>query len=174
MPFKSAFKFSNFNRTYTVPINDGYWHHVGFTWSDVIGNWLLLIDGVLWANETISKTKSIPSGGVLTVGKLINNGTTYNLVGKISRLNLWSNVKTGEEIEAVAKSPGSRDGDLISWFMVKDHVSEARIISPSNASFSGLLETWAIFKQLLLTDFHYQETLTSFGECQILLLLPNL
>ena len=174
MPFKSAFKFSNFNRTYTVPINDGYWHHVGFTWSDVIGNWLLLIDGILWANETISKTKSIPSGGVLTVGKLINNGTTYNLVGEISRLNLWSNVKTGEEIEAVAKSPGSRDGDLISWFMVKDHVSEARIINPSNASFSGLLETWAIFKQLLLTDFHYQETLTSFGEYQILLLLPNL
>ena len=131
---------SNSNRTYTVPINDGYWHHVGFTWSDVTGSWLLLIDGVLWATETTSTATTIPSGGVLTVGKTIDNGTTHNLVGKISRLNLWSNAKTGEEIEAIAKSPGSRDGDLISWFMVKDHVSEARIISPSNASLSGLFQ----------------------------------
>ena len=125
------------NRTYTVPINDGYWHHVGFTLSDVTGNWFLLIDGVLWGTEATSTATTIASGGVLTVGKTIDNGVTYNLVGKISRLNIWSNAKSGEEIEAIAKSPGSRDGDLISWFMVKDHVSDARIIRQSNASFSG-------------------------------------
>ena len=125
------------NRIYTVPINDGYWHHVGFAWSGVTGSWFILIDGVLWGTEAISTATTIPSGGVLTVGKTIDNGVTYNLVGKISRLNIWSNAKSGEEIEAIAKSPGSRDGDLLAWFMVKDHVSDVRIVRPSNASFSG-------------------------------------
>ena len=135
------FTFSNFNRTYTVPINDGYWHHVGFTWSGFSGtDWLLLVDGVLWATEAASTATTIPSGGELTVGKTLKSGMTYNLVGKVSRLNLWSSAKTGEEIEAIAKSPGSSDGDLISWFMVKDHVSHTRIIRPSNATFSGWLQ----------------------------------
>ena len=45
--------------------------------------------------------------------------------------------KSGEEIEAIAKSPGSRTVTSLAWFMVKDHVSDVRIVRPSNASFSG-------------------------------------
>jgi hypothetical protein len=52
-------------------------------------------------------------------------------------VNLWSTAKTGGEIEEIAKRPGSRDGDLITWFMVKDLVSDLRIIPPSTAAFSG-------------------------------------
>jgi hypothetical protein len=61
-------------------------------------------------------------------------------------VNLWSTAKTGGEIEEIAKRPGSRDGDLITWFMVKDLItwfmvkdliSDLRIIRPSTAAFSG-------------------------------------
>ena len=130
--------FSNcFYRTATIPINDGYWHHVGFAWSGVTGEWILLIDGVLWATRNVSTGGKIPSNGVLTIGKIIDNGVVYHLVGNVSRVNLWSTAKTGGEIEEIAKRPGSRDSDLITWFMVKDLISDLRIIRPSTAAFSG-------------------------------------
>ncbi len=110
---------------------------MGFTWSGVTGEWILLIDGVRWATRNVSRGRTIPSGGVLTIGKIIENGVTYNLVGDISRLNLWSKAMNGSEIEEMAKSPGSRDGDLITWSMVKDSISDLRIVRPSKASFSG-------------------------------------
>ena len=99
---------------------------------------MLLIDGVLWGNENSTQGK-MPFGGVLSIGKTVTkDGLVYDLVGKISRVNLWSKAKKGGEIEAMAKSPDSQDGDLISWFMVKDYISNStRIITPSNASFSG-------------------------------------
>jgi hypothetical protein len=52
-------------------------------------------------------------------------------------VNLWSKAKTGGEIEEIAKSPGSRDSDLISWFTLKDLISDLKIIRPSKAAFSG-------------------------------------
>ena len=110
---------------------------MGFTWSGVTGEWILLIDGVLWATRNGFKGRKIPSGGALTIGKIIDNGVVYHLVGNVSRVNLWSTAKTGGEIEEIAKRPGSRDGDLITWFIVKDLISDLRIIRPSMAAFSG-------------------------------------
>ena len=120
----------------TIPINDGDWHHVGFAWFGITGQLILVIDGVLWASIII-KVKTIPSKGVLTIGKIVHNGLTYHFVGNISRVNMWSKAMSGSEIEELAKSPGSRDGDLISWFMVKDHISGQQVIYPSTAVFSG-------------------------------------
>jgi hypothetical protein len=104
------------------------------------GEWNLLIDGVLWANRNVLVGRRISSGGVLTIGEITDNGEFYNLVGTISRLNLWSKAMNGGEIEEMAKSPGSREGDLINWLLVKDAItSDLKINRPSNASFSGLL-----------------------------------
>ncbi len=111
---------------------------MGFTWSGVTGEWILLIDGVRWATRNVFRGRTIPSGGVLTIGKIIDNGVNYNLVGTISRLNLWSKTMNGSEIEEMAKNPGSRDGDMITWSMVKDSIiHEQKIIRPSEAAFSG-------------------------------------
>ena len=129
--------FPIFIRTATIPINDGYWHHVGFAWSGGTGEWMLLIDGVLWAYRVALKGQKIPLGGKLDVGKVTHKQVIYTLVGNISRVNLWSEAKNGSEIELIAKSPGSREGNLIAWFWVKDYVPRQRIIRPSNASFSG-------------------------------------
>ena len=107
---------------------------MGFTWSGVTGEWNLLIDGVLWANRKVFAGRTIPSGGVLTIGKTTDNGVVYNLVGKISRLNLWSKAMNGSEIQEISKSPGSRDGDLIAWSLLKDSViTDLKIIRPSDA-----------------------------------------
>ncbi|XP_028405304.1 uncharacterized protein LOC114527808 [Dendronephthya gigantea] len=130
--------FGHYKGTATIPINDGYWHHVGFTWSGVTGQWMLLIDGVLWAHRNTLKGRKIQSGGILNIGKITHKEVNCTLVGSISRVNLWSQAKNGSEIELIAKSPGSREGDLIAWFTAKDNiVSRQRIIRPSNASFSG-------------------------------------
>lgn len=119
-------------------MNDAYWHHVGFTWSGISGDWILCIDGVLWGSRTnIFKGRKIPSGGTLSIGKKINNAVVHHLVGKITRVNLWSEAKSGSEIEEMAKTPGCRDGDLIAWFRLKKFVLDAKIIRPSMAAFSG-------------------------------------
>ena len=44
---------------------------------------------------------------------------------------------SGRDIENFAKRPGSMDGDLIAWSMVKDCTNNLRTIRPSMASFSG-------------------------------------
>ncbi|XP_046838984.1 uncharacterized protein LOC124433267 [Xenia sp. Carnegie-2017] len=121
----------------TIPINDDHWHHVGFTWSGVTGSIMLLIDGVLWATRNVSMSSEIPSGGKLTIGENKDEGGNQYLVGKISRMNMWSRALDGKEIEMMAKSPGMNDGDLITWYKLKYIVSTERIIRPSKASFSG-------------------------------------
>ena len=123
-------------RTGNVPLNDGHWHHVGFIWSGITGEWSLLIDGVLWASRNVFQGSSIPSGGVLTIGKMIEQEVIYYLVGNITRMNLWSKAMTGKDIEALATSPESSEGDLIPWYILKDYLSEQRIIQPSIAAFS--------------------------------------
>lgn len=126
-----------FFRIATIPLNDDHWHHVGFVWSGTTGVWSLLIDGVLWGTKEVFKGRTLPSGGSLFIGKIIESGVSYYLVGNINRLNFWSDAKSGSEIEDMAKGPASRDGDLIAWFRVKDFVSDARRIRPSMAVFSG-------------------------------------
>ncbi|XP_046838986.1 uncharacterized protein LOC124433269 [Xenia sp. Carnegie-2017] len=120
----------------TIPINDDHWHHVGFTWSGVTGIIMLLIDGVLWATRNVSMSSEIPSGGKLTIGEKKAEGGNQYLVGKISRMNMWSRALDGKKIEMMAKSPGINDGDLITWYKLKNIVSTERIIRPSKASFS--------------------------------------
>ena len=89
------------------------------------------------------------STGILSIGKSIENKTTYNLIGNISHLNLWSWAMSGRDIEEIAKNTGSRDGDLIAWFRVKDYARDAMTVRPSTASFSGSLRG----KQMLLSKY---------------------
>ena len=89
------------------------------------------------------------STGILSIGKSIENKTTYNLIGNISHLNLWSWAISGRDIEEIAKNPGSRDGDLIAWFRVKDYAKDAMTVRPSTASFSGSLRR----KQMFLSKY---------------------
>ena len=126
-----------FYRTSTVPISDSHWHHVGFTWSNHTGDWFLYIDGVLWAAKKLfGKDEMVPTG-VLTIGKSIEHKITYKLNGNMSRVNLWSWAMSGRDIEDISKYPGSRNGDLIAWFMAKDRTSDLTAIRSSTASFSG-------------------------------------
>lgn len=69
---------------------------------------------------------------------MIDSNDSFNLVGEINRVNLWSTEKSGNEIEQMAKSPGLRDGNLISWSTVKHFISgDLMIAHPSRAVYSG-------------------------------------
>ncbi|XP_046864959.1 uncharacterized protein LOC124459547 [Xenia sp. Carnegie-2017] len=139
--------------TLTIPINDDNWHHIGFTWSGVTGSILLLIDGVLWATQNVPMSSEIPSGGKLTIGETESDSGSQYLVGKISRINMWSRALDGKEIEMMAKSPGMNDGDLITWYKLKYIVSTVRILRSSKVSFSGNMTNY--FIRLPSTMVHY-------------------
>lgn len=125
-----------------VPVNDGYWHHLGFTWSNV-GNWNVFIDGKHRAlKEQIGVNRTIPGRGTLVIGQgLTTSGFEpgQEFSGEISRLNFWDRVLSGYDIEAMAKLPGNERGNLISWFRVVDNVvGDVKVISPSKAHNTGL------------------------------------
>ena len=133
-----------------IPVNDGFWHHVGFSWSGILGKCTLLIDGVLLATyEDIFQGKKMPPGGNATIGITTLDTATHYLVGRISRVNLWSVAKTGHEIEQLAKSPGSDAGDVLRWRVVQDYVSEKlSVVRPSTAAFTGEARSKALHFQL--------------------------
>ena len=61
---------------------------------------------------------------MVSIGKNIGNKVVCHLVGNISRVNLWSKAKNGDEIKQIAKDPGSENGDLIAWYIVKNYIPD--------------------------------------------------
>lgn len=125
-----------------IPVNDGYWHHLGFTWSNRGGEWNVYIDGTHRCLKKLIKVGAIiPKGGTLVIGqKLTTLGFKPNksFAGEISRLNLWDRALSGDEVEAMAKFPGNERGNLISWFKVVDNfVGDIKVIVPSKAQNTG-------------------------------------
>ena len=121
-------------------MNDGYWHHLGFVWSNDVGRWSVLIDGVVWAlRSNIQPGEKIPGKGTLVVGQT-GSGINFlhSYVGVISRLNIWDVAFGGYRLETLARIPGNEKGSLLSWTDFMDYISEdAEIINPSDAHNTG-------------------------------------
>ena len=119
-------------------MNDNVWHHFAFAWSGANGRWDLLIDGTPWALRTGFKVgATIPAGGRLVIGQL-NEGYEFvageELLGRISRVNLWDRALSGEELEDLSQSPDASRGNILRWFQVLRNVhGPLEIVPPSKA-----------------------------------------
>ena len=103
------------------PINDGHWHHICITWTNVNGKSLVFVDGVLKFTELGYKVDvTIPGGGIMRIGQQQgvlggNHSPEYSYDGKFAKINMWSTALDDSVIVALWSSPGAENGDAISW-----------------------------------------------------------
>lgn len=124
--------------TWMTPVNDNFWHHLGFTWNNAAGDWNVFIDGTQRGQKDgIKIGVIIPGGGTLVIGQkqtLSGFQKDTEFFGEISRFNLWDTYLSGYEIEAMAEVPGNERGNVIMWFNILDYlVGNIGVITPSNA-----------------------------------------
>lgn len=75
-------------------VNDGKWHHVGFTWNGTTA--FLYVDGSLDSSSSISlSTQSIANGNSLGA---FDSGTSRPYIGQIDEVNVSNIARSAEEI----------------------------------------------------------------------------
>ena len=126
-----------------IPLNDGYWHHLGLTWSNERKELVVLVDGVLRANLTeLVGISHIPDGGLLIIGQRLKSNleisNANNFEGEISQFNIWDRALSGFELERMAKMSGNESGNFVNWFDISEYVSDGtEIVTPSTAESTG-------------------------------------
>ncbi|XP_028409788.1 uncharacterized protein LOC114532472 [Dendronephthya gigantea] len=105
----------------TPPIFDGYWHHVGITWS--LGEYVLYIDGTLIeSGEGLGPTTPVTAGGKFHIGQRYKSERSFDetksFAGKLTQLNMWDKIFTEDEIKSTSGSCINDVGTILDWSTV--------------------------------------------------------
>ncbi|CAB3983413.1 Hypothetical predicted protein, partial [Paramuricea clavata] len=112
------------------PLNDGYWHHVGITWS--LGDYSIYLDGTLvYSGSGLGSGKPLRPNGVFAIGQklLSTNGTFYSgnsFSGKLSQVNVWDYdyISTpGVNMTLISQNCSNPVGNVINWSALQDLAS---------------------------------------------------
>ncbi|XP_028397244.1 neuronal pentraxin-2-like [Dendronephthya gigantea] len=124
-------KFHSSKKVFLVPpINDGYWHHVGVSWS--LGKYAIFLDGTLvYSGNDLGSSLPLKAGGVFVVGlklKSTNGTPKHSFSGKLSQLNVWSEfLSTAADVEKKFTNQSCLNiefGDVINWSSLKDRYGD--------------------------------------------------
>ena len=72
---------------YMIPVNDGYWHHFGLTWTATNREVIVIVDGTERIRRADWPDQSITGGGTMIIGHMQKSSgfqNDRNLVGKIA------------------------------------------------------------------------------------------
>lgn len=107
------------NRTISVEINDGKWHHTCTTWDTDDGSWAFYKDGVVIKNGIHLKDKYvIPSGGSLVLGQEQITEKSFEprpFIGELGNFNIWSYRVPAMEVSQMSKSCLKGKGNVFHW-----------------------------------------------------------
>ena len=119
------------------PINDGFWHHVGVTWSTHVvrslDQYSIYLDGILIYNgEALGLNMPLKAYGVFAIGqKLLSTNGTFNLTnsfsGKLSQVNVWNYDAISHDVVRTTLSQSCLNdvGNIINWSALRDRASKA-------------------------------------------------
>ncbi|XP_028398692.1 sushi, von Willebrand factor type A, EGF and pentraxin domain-containing protein 1-like [Dendronephthya gigantea] len=114
---------------FVPPINDGYWHHVGASWSQ-FGNYTIFLDGTLvYSGDDLGSNVTLKSGGAFVVGQEQGSSADGNsessFSGKLSQLNVWSRFMSADAAERKLKNQSCLNkealGNVFTWSSLKDN-----------------------------------------------------
>ncbi|XP_028398842.1 sushi, von Willebrand factor type A, EGF and pentraxin domain-containing protein 1-like [Dendronephthya gigantea] len=76
---------------FVPPINDGYWHHLGVSWSR-LGNYTIFLDSTLvYSGDGLGSNVPLKSGGAFVVGQKLGSSdgnSESSFSGKLSAVNV--------------------------------------------------------------------------------------
>nr|XP_037289007.1 sushi, von Willebrand factor type A, EGF and pentraxin domain-containing protein 1-like [Rhipicephalus microplus] len=112
-----------------ITANDGYWHHVCFSWSSSEGLWSILKDGRLAESGTgLAPGIEIPANGTLVLGQEQDRqGGSFSISesysGEITLVNMWSTVLSVEEVASLLTCCEFYFGDVVAWTDFRNSLS---------------------------------------------------
>ncbi len=87
-------------------VNDGNWHHLGYTWNHANQQLQIWVDGVLDGN--FSTNLSVASTDMISIGQEFDGMTISNqYMGEMAELSVWDTVFSGAEILQIMTAPVS-------------------------------------------------------------------
>jgi hypothetical protein len=90
--------------TGTIPVNDGNWHFVGYSWSIALQQLKLWVDGTLDASFTVDLTSSTTD--LVSVGQEYDDlVATNHFNGSIAEISVWNEVLSAQEIAELMTGP---------------------------------------------------------------------
>ncbi|XP_028398844.1 sushi, von Willebrand factor type A, EGF and pentraxin domain-containing protein 1-like [Dendronephthya gigantea] len=112
---------------FVLPISDGYWHHLGVSWSR-LGNYTIFLDSTLvYSGDDLGSNVSLKSGGAFVVGQKLgsSDGNSERFSGKLSQLNVWSRFMSPDAAEMKLKNQSCLNkealGNVFTWSSLKDN-----------------------------------------------------
>ncbi|XP_065290015.1 sushi, von Willebrand factor type A, EGF and pentraxin domain-containing protein 1-like [Dermacentor albipictus] len=119
----------NGHRTITdVTANDGYWHHVCFSWSSAEGLWSVVKDGRLAESGAgLAAGTEIPANGTLVLGQEQDRrGGSFSISesysGEMTQVNVWSAVLSVDEVAPLLTRCQFYFGDVVAWTDFKERL----------------------------------------------------
>ena len=128
----------NFRLTYSgPPLSDSYWHHFCADWNSSTTLWHYYLDGVLQKTKTSIAIKdyTMQGGGVFHLGQLVSNGAYHSgkaFQGMLTGLNIWTKTLSARAVAALAREPGTENGDVLAWSMLREGIMGSVEISYDN------------------------------------------
>ncbi|KAG7158260.1 Sushi, von Willebrand factor type A, EGF and pentraxin domain-containing protein 1-like 3 [Homarus americanus] len=104
-----------------VAANNGQWHLVCVTWTNHDGTWAIYLDGTTKDSGTgLANGTTIDSSGILVLGQEQDQrGGNYNpqesFIGDMTLLNVWEEVLTPAQVEAIFTRCDRYMGTVLGW-----------------------------------------------------------
>ena len=90
--------------TGSIPVNDGNWHFVGYSWSIALQQLKLWVDGTLDATFTVDLTSSTTD--LVSIGQEYDDRVATNhFNGSIAEISVWNEVLSTQEITDLMAGP---------------------------------------------------------------------
>ncbi|XP_019616496.1 PREDICTED: sushi, von Willebrand factor type A, EGF and pentraxin domain-containing protein 1-like [Branchiostoma belcheri] len=101
------------------------WHHVGITYSNIAGMYIVTVNGAVVVNGSLSdqgqhqRQEGISQRGSFWLGCHITEGTlniTDSFSGFISNMNIWNHTKNAMDVQDMSRTCVNTDvGNVVSW-----------------------------------------------------------
>ena len=119
--------------------NDGKWHHICYSWSNIHGLLKGYKDGVLiFSAQNFKKGYTVKGGGSLVLGQDqddVGSGfqTRDSFKGSLAGVNIWSYVVPLEKIKEMSETYSCGKGDVYGWYDFKQGIikGNALLVTPS-------------------------------------------
>ncbi|XP_077500331.1 sushi, von Willebrand factor type A, EGF and pentraxin domain-containing protein 1-like isoform X2 [Amblyomma americanum] len=112
-----------------VTANDGYWHHVCFSWSSAGGLWSVLKDGRLVESGVgLAAGVEIPADGTLVLGQEQDRrggsfSTSESFSGEMTQVNVWSTLLGVDQAASLLTRCEFYFGDAVAWTDFRERLS---------------------------------------------------
>ena len=118
--------------------NDGKWHHICYSWSNIHGLLKGYKDGAkIVSTQDFKKGHTVTGKGSIVLGQdqdVAGSGfqTRDSFIGSLTGVNIWSYVVSSEKIKEMSETCSCGEGNVYGWYDFKQGIKgNVVLVTPS-------------------------------------------